>query len=202
MLRPWKEEDAGDLACFADNPRIAANLRNAFPSPYSREDAVAYICACLEGDEDQQLTWAIQADGRAVGSIGVFRGEDVYEKNGEVGYWLAEPYWGRGIMTAAVRLAVDEGVCPPGSLPPVCRAVCPQYRLPPGVGEGGLHFGRNPAGQRVQAGEVLDSCLYALLLQRLGQNLNKCLTCGDKCCILGIPSADRSRYANRPRNLA
>lgn len=163
MLRPWKEEDAGDLARFADNPHIAANLRNAFPSPYSREDAVAYICACLEGDEDRQLTWAIQADGRAVGSIGVFRGEDVYEKNGEVGYWLAEPYWGRGIMTAAVRLAVGEAFAR--------LDLCRLYAEP---------FARNTASRRVlekagftlegilrdsvfKQGEVLDSCLYALL---------------------------------------
>ena len=47
-------------------------------------------------------------DGHAVGSIGIFCGSDVYEKSGELGYWLAEEYWGQGIMTEAVKQICRE----------------------------------------------------------------------------------------------
>ena len=101
-LRPWRAEDAEGLEQYADNEHIARNLRDIFPSPYGRKDAQAYVESCLRGDERRQLCRAIVVDGRAVGSIGVFRGGDVYRCSGELGYWLAEEHWGRGIMTAAV----------------------------------------------------------------------------------------------------
>ena len=102
-LRPWRVEDAEEIAAYADNPKIAKNLRNVFPSPYTLEDAERYIARCIDAGENSQLTRAIEVDGKAVGSIGIFLGEDVYEKSAEIGYWLAEPYWGMGIMTRAVR---------------------------------------------------------------------------------------------------
>lgn len=100
-LRPWRREDAATIAPLADNPKIARWLRDVFPSPYTLRDAESYVEGCIMGEE-QELCRAIEIDGRAVGSIGVFPGSDVYRKSGELGYWLAEEYWGRGIMTAAV----------------------------------------------------------------------------------------------------
>lgn len=103
VLRPWREEDAEAVAAAANNPRIAANLRNAFPSPYTLADAAWYVGDCIARGEDRQLTRAIVIGGRAAGSIGVFVKDDVYEKSAELGYWLAEEHWGRGVMTEAVR---------------------------------------------------------------------------------------------------
>lgn len=98
-----------DVARFADNPKIAACLRDAFPSPYTLADARAYVTGCIQAGEQTQLCRAIVADGRAVGSIGLFVQGDVYRKSAELGYWLAEKYWGRGIMTKAVTLLCREG---------------------------------------------------------------------------------------------
>lgn len=108
LLRPWREEDAGPIAKAADNPKVAANLRNAFPSPYTPEDGAWFVNDCIAKGEARQLSRAIVIEGRAAGSIGVFLQEDVYEKSAELGYWLAEEYWGQGVMTEAVRRICRE----------------------------------------------------------------------------------------------
>lgn len=107
-LRPWRRSDAAAVAAAADNPRIAANLRNVFPFPYTLEDAEWYVNDCIAQGEERQLTRAIIIEGRAAGSIGIFRKDDVYEKSAELGYWLAEAYWGQGVMTEAVRQICRE----------------------------------------------------------------------------------------------
>lgn len=107
-LRPWRQADVEAVTAAADNPNIAANLRNAFPSPYTLADAEQYVSGCIAQGEERQLTRAIIIEGRAAGSIGVFVRDDVYEKSAELGYWLAEEHWGRGVMTEAVRQACRE----------------------------------------------------------------------------------------------
>lgn len=107
-LRSWRRRDAEAVAAVADNPHIAANLRNAFPSPYTLADAEWYVNDCIARGEERQLTRAIMIEGRAAGSIGVFVRDDVYEKSAELGYWLAEEHWGRGVMTEAVRQICRE----------------------------------------------------------------------------------------------
>ena len=102
ILRAWKKEDAESVAVAANNERIARNLRNVFPHPYTLADAEWYVNDCIAHGEEHQITRAIVVDGKAVGSIGIFVKDDVYEKSGELGYWLAEEYWGKGIMTEAV----------------------------------------------------------------------------------------------------
>lgn len=108
MLRKWMPEDAADVAHFANNPKIAANLRNVFPYPYTLKDAEGYVNACAFDSEERQICRAILVNGRAAGSVGIFCGNDVYEKSAELGYWLAEEYWGQGIMTEAVRRICGE----------------------------------------------------------------------------------------------
>jgi ribosomal-protein-alanine N-acetyltransferase len=102
-LREWELSDADDVAKYANNEKIACNLRDVFPYPYTIQDARGYIESCLTADKTKQLCYAIVANHHAVGSIGVFLGTDVYRKSAELGYWLAEEYWGKGIMTEAVR---------------------------------------------------------------------------------------------------
>lgn len=107
-LRPWQAEDAKAVAAAANNPKIAANLRNVFPNPYTLKDAEWYVSDCIAQGEDRQLSRAILIEGKAAGSIGVFVKDDVYERSAELGYWLAEPYWGHGVMTRAVRQICRE----------------------------------------------------------------------------------------------
>ncbi len=108
QLRTWSLEDAQALAQAADNPNIARYLRNVFPNPYTLEDADWFIRDCIASAQKKQISYAIVADKTAAGSICAAVKEDVYEKSAELGYWLAEPYWGRGIMTSAVRQICKE----------------------------------------------------------------------------------------------
>lgn len=108
ILREWRAEDAKAVAEVANNANIAAKLRNVFPNPYTLEDAEWYVNDCIAKGEDGQITRAIVADGKAVGSIGIFVQSDVYEKSGELGYWLAEDYWGKGIMSEAAKQICRE----------------------------------------------------------------------------------------------
>ncbi len=102
ILRPWRMEDAPSVAKHANNKKIADNLRNAYPFPYTLQDALCYISNFAEQD-GSYICRAIEVNGEAAGSIGVFQKDDVYEKSAEMGYWLAEPYWGCGIMTECIR---------------------------------------------------------------------------------------------------
>lgn len=101
-LRPWRTEDAPSLARFADNPRIAANLRDAFPKPYGLDDAREFIASCIANEGGRQLIRAIEIDGAAAGCVNVSLGPDVYRLSAELGYMLAEEYWRQGVMTRAV----------------------------------------------------------------------------------------------------
>ncbi len=104
-LRLWRPEDAAELAAALDNPKIHANLRDGLPLPYTKADAAAFISAMLAAEQDSQYTWAIVADGHVAGSIGLFRGGNIHRCTAEMGYYVAEPYWGKGVATQAVSAA-------------------------------------------------------------------------------------------------
>ena len=106
-LRPWKMDDLDDLVRYANNFNIAKNLTNLFPYPYTRADGERFIRMVLEQNPIQ--VFAIEVLGEAAGAIGVHPQSDIQQKNAELGYWLAESYWGHGIMTSAIREMVDYG---------------------------------------------------------------------------------------------
>ena len=105
-LRPLKVIDAPALADEANDPRVARTLRDYFPKPYSVDDALRFIEEAQSGS-GPATQFVIEADGEVAGVMGLFVGEDVLRRNGEIGYWLGHRWWGRGIATAAVRLVVD-----------------------------------------------------------------------------------------------
>ena len=102
-LREWKIEDAPALAVIINNKKIMDNLRDGLPFPYTRKDAEDFIKFLLYAEKDTQYVYAICVDGNPVGSIGVHRKDNIHRLTGELGYYIAEPYWGKGIATEAVR---------------------------------------------------------------------------------------------------
>ncbi len=100
IIRSWTLDDVPALAKHANNPRIARNLRDAFPHPYSEEDAVFFIREIAMAHPDEIL--AITYNEEAIGGVGALPGTDISRLNCEIGYWLAEPFWGQGLTTEAV----------------------------------------------------------------------------------------------------
>src|SRR5471030_3072869 len=101
-LRGWKLTDAVSLQKHADNKNISCFLLDRFPSPYTMEAATAWVSFKL--GEYPVTNFAIDIDGEVVGVIGLDFREDVYRKAPLLGYWISEEYWGRGIMTEAIKL--------------------------------------------------------------------------------------------------
>lgn len=101
-IRRWKQEDACSLAHYANNPKIAACLRNGFPYPYSEEDACFFINTARRTHTDKAWELAITVNDEAIGGITLRFGDDIYSYNADLGYWVGEEYWHRGIATEAV----------------------------------------------------------------------------------------------------
>jgi ribosomal-protein-alanine N-acetyltransferase len=104
-IRTWRKTDLDALLRHANNPKIAANLRDQFPHPYTRRDAIDFLNYVRDLDEPRSL--AVEYGGEAIGGIGIRPGTDIARLSAEMGYWLSEAYWGRGLMTRAVQAASD-----------------------------------------------------------------------------------------------
>ncbi len=162
-LKKWHIEYAQSIAEYANNKNIADNLRNAFPYPYTIDDAINYVSSCTENDETRQVCRAIVADGKAVGSIGIFLKDDVYYRSAEIGYWLGEPFWNKGITSRAIKQ--------------LCKIAFEQYDIirifaEPFAYNIGSRKALEKAGFALEGimeksicknGKIFDSCLYALI---------------------------------------
>jgi RimJ/RimL family protein N-acetyltransferase len=139
-LRGWRADDVPSLVKYANNRDVAKNLRDRFPFPYTQKDAEEWIAFAAARDPLEHL--AIEVEAHAVGGVGLILGTDIARRSAEIGYWLGEPWWGRGIATRALQLATDYAF-----------ANFDLVRIFAGVFEG------NPASARVleKAGYTLES---------------------------------------------
>ncbi len=106
-LRPWATTDLDSLVVFANNAAIAKYMNDSFPHPYNEANGKAFIE--FANNDNPIHIFAIDLDGKAIGGIGIHPKYDVEQKNAELGYWLAEPYWGKGIITKAIKEMVVFG---------------------------------------------------------------------------------------------
>lgn len=105
--RKWELADAADLALALSNKHVQDNLRDGLPYPYTEKDGVEYISAMLSANENDTFAFAVIVDGKVVGSIGAVRQGNIHRQTAELGYYIAEEYWGKGIMTQAVKQLCD-----------------------------------------------------------------------------------------------
>lgn len=163
-LRPWRDGDQDALVRHADNPKVARQLLDRFPHPYTREDADSWIALCQSGPAGTRF--AIEVGGEAAGGVGLKLGDGNFCKTAEIGYWLGEAHWGRGIATEAVR-----------AVTPWAFEAHDLARIQAGV------FEANPASARVlekagyqfegrlrqsvfKDGQLLDRLMYARLAEK------------------------------------
>lgn len=106
-LRPWTINDLDNLVKFANNEKIAKYMTDQFSHPYTIEKGRSFIE--FASKPSPLHVFAIDVNGQAVGGIGVHPQTDIHSKNAELGYWLAEPFWGKGIVTKSVRQMIDYG---------------------------------------------------------------------------------------------
>ena len=106
LLRAWRRSDISSLVRYANNRKIWINLRDIFPHPYTRAEAEIWIAIC-ESDRGPTTNFDIELNGEAIGGIGCRLLDDVNCKTAEIGYWLGEPFWGRGIATMALKQTTE-----------------------------------------------------------------------------------------------
>lgn len=98
-------DDLNNLVKHANNWNVAKYMTDKFPFPYSIENGRAFIEYAMKGHPIH--IFAIDKDGEAIGGIGIHPQEDIHRKNAELGYWLAEPFWGQGIIIKVIKQVVD-----------------------------------------------------------------------------------------------
>jgi RimJ/RimL family protein N-acetyltransferase len=108
QVRSWRKTDAESLALHANNRSVWINLRDRFPHPYTLADAKTFIRRVRAGA--RETVFAIAVEGLAVGGIGFTLREDVERVSAEIGYWLGEAYWNRGITTAALAAVTAHAI--------------------------------------------------------------------------------------------
>lgn len=161
MLRPWRPGDEESLVRHANNRAIWRNLRDAFPHPYTFADAVRWIE--IANPFTPITNFAIVVDAAAVGGIGLMLKDDVFRRSAEVGYWLGEEYWGRGIVTEALR-AVTEYAFTSFDL---CRIYAGVFEWNPAsmrvLERAGYQFESRAKKSVTKDGETIDEIIYAIV---------------------------------------
>jgi len=106
IVRSWRKSDLDALVMHADNINVAKHLRDRFPQPYTRQDGRAFLKHAVVAPDQTNL--AIEVEGAAVGAIGYVPGSDVERFSAEIGYWLGEAMWGKGLAAEAVMLLTEH----------------------------------------------------------------------------------------------
>ncbi len=163
MIRKWRISDRERLAEMLNNPKVLDNLRDGLPCPYTPEDGEEYIRSMLAADETKTFAFAITVDDAVIGSIGVFRGENIHSRTAELGYYIGEPYWGKGYAASAVkqvcRYVFDHSdilriFAEPFAYNAASRRV---------LEKAGFHLEGTLRSNAVKNGKVLDMTMYALV---------------------------------------
>jgi [ribosomal protein S5]-alanine N-acetyltransferase len=106
-LRKWESEDLEWLVKYANNKNISDTLSDAFPSPYTHNDGLKFLERANASEPTRMF--AIVWNSELAGSVGIFPESDYHRKNAAVAYWVAEPLWGNGIASEAIRQIVAYG---------------------------------------------------------------------------------------------
>ena len=160
-LRPWKPGDEESLVRHANSRVIWRNLRDAFPHPYTLANAQHWIRSA--NPATPVTNFAIVVDGSAVGGIGLVLKDDVFRRSAEIGYWLGEEYWGRGIVTEAVHAVTDYAF----ATFDLCRVYAGVFEWNHAsmrvLEKAGYEYECRMRKSVVKDGEIIDELIYAIV---------------------------------------
>ena len=162
-LRKWNESDLDNLVNYANNLNIAKWLTNGFPYPYTYEDGKAYLS--MIANDNPTKVFAIEVNEKAVGSIGIFPQTDIHEKSAEMGYWLAEEYWGKGIMTKAIPEIISYGFRTFDIVRIFARPFSTNLKSQRVLEKAGFTFEAKLKKALFKNGEFMDELIYARLCE-------------------------------------
>ncbi len=162
ILRPWHDSDAKSLCHHANNKRVADQLRDLFPHPYTRTDAKKWI-ELVKSMNNPEKYFAIEVDGEAVGSIAITLKLDVYRMNAEIGYFLGEQYWGRGIITEALKAIVQYGFESFDIIRIYAEPYADNLASRRALEKAGFRHEATFRKNIIKNEEIKDSCIYAIL---------------------------------------
>lgn len=167
-IRPWVLSDAQAIANALNNPNIQKNLRDGLPFPYTAADARDYISATLEAAPGSQYHWAITYRDQAIGSIGVFRKDNIHHRTAEMGYYLAQEYWGKGIMPHAVRMVCSELFATTDIIRIFAEPFAYNMASRRVLEKSGFTLEGTLRKNAVKDGVVIDMCMYSILRTEAG----------------------------------
>lgn len=160
-LRPWMPGDEESLVRHANSRVIWRNLRDAFPHPYTLADAERWIQ--IANPTTSIANFAIVVEGAAVGGIGLALKDDVFRRSAEIGYWLGEEYWGRGIVTEAAHAVTDYAF----ATFDLCRVYAGVFEWNPAsmrvLEKAGYEFECRMRKSITKDGETIDELIYAVI---------------------------------------
>jgi RimJ/RimL family protein N-acetyltransferase len=161
VLRAWRPGDEPSLVRHANSRNVWRNLRDAFPQPYTLADAKHWIETA--NPATPITNFAIVVGGAAVGAIGLVLKEDVFRRSAEIGYWLGEEYWGRGIVTEAVHAVTEYAF----ATFDVCRVYAGVFEWNPAsmrvLEKAGYEFECRMKKSVTKDGETIDELIYAMV---------------------------------------
>lgn len=167
IVRDWAAGDLDSLVRHANNWNIWINLRDRFPHPYTEADGRGFLSHVTS--RDAQTVWAIEVDGDAVGGIGLVLMSDVERVSAEIGYWLGEEFWGRGITTAALKAVTDYAIQTHG----LTRLYAVPFEWNPAsfrvLEKAGYSLEGRMHRSAIKDGKVIDQLLYAYSVPAAGK---------------------------------
>ncbi len=158
-IRAWHNSDLDALVKYANNYQIWLNMRDGFHFPYTREHGRAFLEAVHA--QNPVTFFALATPQEAIGGIGLSINSDVHRLTAELAYWLAEPYWGKRIMSEAVEVFSDCAFEQLGLLRIYAEPYAANLGSARVLEKAGFTLEGRMRNSVIKAGKVQDQLLYA-----------------------------------------
>ena len=166
-IRKWELSDAKDLAAALSNRKVQDNLRDGLHYPYTEQDGKEFISAMLSADENETFAFAITVNNMVIGSIGIFRQGNIHRQTAELGYYIAEEYWGKGIMTEAVKQICEYVFANSDIIRIYAEPFAYNIASCRALEKAGFQYEGTLRSNAVKNGKVIDMKMYSLLKEEI-----------------------------------